>query len=91
MIGSGVQMLIYFWKDLASGNFITQMSVSAPVPATTLKKDTDDRRLAVDVWAEVSVHHQHHLINCSYPLFFWFTEKNGILKKSHSILLTKSV
>lgn len=33
-IVSRVETLIHPWKDLAPGNFIMQMSMNAPVPAT---------------------------------------------------------
>lgn len=37
-IASGVETLIHPRRDLAAGDFIMQMSVSAPVPATVLKR-----------------------------------------------------
>jgi len=53
VIVSAVGSLIHPWKDLALGNFIMQMTTSAPVPATVLKRTwaAVGVRLAGHVWA----------------------------------------
>lgn len=74
-----METLIHPWKDLAPGNFIMQMRMSAPVPVTVLKR-TQAARGWQDAYglAELSIHlqeachHRYHysgpLISCSYPL-----------------------
>lgn len=86
MIVSGVKTLIYSLEDLASGNFIMQMSMSAPVPVTMLKKDTGGRQLAVHVWAGRGIHSPPPPPppdQLQLSTFLGFAgEKNGILKKA---------
>lgn len=73
-IASGVETLIHPKRDLAAGDFIMQMSVSAPVPATVLKRTRGHAAGRTRMgWQRSPIHHcRHHrshlLISCSYPL-----------------------